>query len=161
MASALEVARYILYTAYKYGDVITNLKLQKLLYYVQAEYLVKTGGRVLFFEPIEAWQFGPVVSDVYEKYKNYGRNPIDDKDLYDEDPRCFELTEEEKAIIERALGKYMGVSAYELVESIHSDAPWKDAYSPDKHNRISLSSMYKFYKALALEKEQLLAELEQ
>ena len=156
MAMALEVARYILYTAYKFGDSITNLKLQKLLYYVQADYLVNHNGRPLFAENIEAWQYGPVIREVYNVYKCFGRTPINDECLTEQ----FELTSEEKEAIEDSLEQYMSYSAYELVSNIHQEQPWIDAYEEGKDNIISTESMYNFYKSLALEKEELLAEIE-
>lgn len=156
MAKASEVAKYILYTAYKFGDSITNLKLQKLLYYIQVDYLVKHNGMPLFAENIEAWQYGPVVREVYNLYKCFGRNPINDEGLSEQ----FELSTEEKKSIEDSLEKYMSYSAYELVSNIHQEQPWIDSYEEGKDNIIPNESMYNFYKSLVLKREELLAEIE-
>ena len=75
-AKALEVAKYIVYIANRYGELITPLKLQKLLYYAQADYLVKHNGTPLFEEPIEAHEDGPIVQSVYEFFKPFGHGPI-------------------------------------------------------------------------------------
>ena len=53
------------------GDGISNLKLQKLLYYCQGTYLA-IKGTPLFEHPIEAWEHGPVVPEVYHQYKEHG-----------------------------------------------------------------------------------------
>lgn len=49
----------------------SHLKLQKLLYYAYSEYLLKTGKR-LFQEPIVAFKYGPVVEDVFHKFRHNG-----------------------------------------------------------------------------------------
>ena len=157
MLTALDVASYILYTAYKIGDSVTNLKLQKLLFYVQADYLVANKGLPLFSDPIEAWQYGPVVKSVYDKYKCFGRNPINDEALV----KPKELTDEQKKQIDNTLENYMSCSAFELVRSIHNEEPWRKAYDEHSSNEISVDSMYKFYKKLKIKKDTLLAAIEE
>ena len=75
MYSALVVARYIIKRCNELNRPISNLKLQKLLYFVQAEFLVGEGS-ACFPEEIEAWDFGPVVPEVYHRYKAYGSASI-------------------------------------------------------------------------------------
>ena len=106
----------------EYGELITHLKLQKILYYAQADYLVENKGIPLFEEPIEAWQYGPVVRSVYDKYKQFGRNPIS---MLIE---SINLEDEQKQQTEKTLSYCLGASATELVNSIHSEDPWIDAY---------------------------------
>ena len=50
-------------------------KLQLLLYFSQRHHLAKTG-TPLFPEAIEAWQFGPVIPEVFRKYGEYGADII-------------------------------------------------------------------------------------
>ena len=72
MLTCFDVADYFLSkTDEEAGDVISNLKLQKLVYYAQGFTLAVTG-KPLFNEPIEAWQHGPVVPDLYHRYKDHG-----------------------------------------------------------------------------------------
>lgn len=68
--TALDVAKYLLASM-----PMTNLKLQKMIYFVYADYLLKTGKR-LFEDDIKALQYGPVVPAVYEHYKENGRSEI-------------------------------------------------------------------------------------
>lgn len=56
-------------------DGMTNMKLNKLLFFAQAISLQKYG-KPLFDDPIEAWTHGPVVPTVYHTFKNNGRNSI-------------------------------------------------------------------------------------
>lgn len=64
------------------ADSISNLKLQKLLYYAQGSYLALTN-EPLFNENILAWKHGPVVNEVYQVYKKYGSDGIPDNQLED------------------------------------------------------------------------------
>lgn len=74
MYEALMVARYVINKCIEVGNPISNLQLQKILYYIQKAYLMQ--GEPAFYEKIEAWQFGPVVPVVYYKYCGFGSLPI-------------------------------------------------------------------------------------
>lgn len=69
--SAVSVANYIIKTA----SEVTNLRLQKMLYYCQG-FSLAFRGQLLFRESIEAWTYGPVVPSVYELFKEYGNAPL-------------------------------------------------------------------------------------
>lgn len=123
MHTALEIARYIINKCIELGRPVSNLQLQKILYYVQGEYIRSTNGEVLFEDDISAWQYGPVVTDVYYEYNNYSSNEID---MFQ--PQVY-LEEEEKGIIDPVIISKSRMSAWELVKSTHSEAPWKDSYN--------------------------------
>lgn len=123
---ALDIANYFLYRAEKDGELISNLKVQKLIYYAQGIHLALYGAP-LFNDPIKAWAYGPVVPSLYRKYKKYamGGVPADrffDPDLIDEKSKGF-LDE-----IYTAFGQF---SATRLIDFTHSDQCWKDA-NPNK-----------------------------
>ncbi|OOB80282.1 MAG: hypothetical protein BEN19_05755 [Epulopiscium sp. Nuni2H_MBin003] len=63
-----DIIEYIDYYNNELGKPITNLKLQKLLYYVQANFLLNKKD-ICFEEDIIHWTLGPVVKEVYEKFK--------------------------------------------------------------------------------------------
>ena len=80
MADVQDVARFFIDLAKRQndldrGDMMTNLRLQKLLYFAQGWHLARFG-RPLFDASIEAWPYGPVVPEVYRAYKEYGREGI-------------------------------------------------------------------------------------
>ena len=75
MATASKIAKYIVKEALKRKMPVTNLKLQKLLYFVQGVHLFMHE-KVAFPDEIIAWQYGPVVKDVYYEYSIYGANDI-------------------------------------------------------------------------------------
>lgn len=74
MYNAIEVAKYIITLCTEEECPISNLQLQKILYFLQFRFL--TNGEQLFFNDICAWQFGPVVPDVYKVYSGYGGSNI-------------------------------------------------------------------------------------
>ena len=75
MLSALDLSKYIITKCMNYRKPISNLQLQKILYYIQVEFL-KTKGVPAFSDEIEAWQFGPVVRAVYQQYCGAGSFPL-------------------------------------------------------------------------------------
>lgn len=143
MYCALDIARYIICYAYEKGVTITNLKLQKLLYYAQAWYLVNFG-TTLFEDKIEAWQFGPVVPNVYNEFKNFGRNPIE----LPED-ECTNIISDENCInyLDEFCEHFMKYSATDLVSMTHNEEPWKMAYLSD-NKEIKPDVMKEYYSKL-------------
>ena len=74
---ALDIANYLIYLSEMIGEPLTNMKLQKLLYYCYAWFLVdKNNEEQLFDEEIQAWQYGPVIPLVYDVYKIHGADNI-------------------------------------------------------------------------------------
>lgn len=70
-----DIAKYFIYISHKEKRPVSNQKLQKLLYYAQAWYLVEYGKK-LYEDDIEAWVHGPTIPSVYRKYKKHGSYPI-------------------------------------------------------------------------------------
>lgn len=122
------------------GDLMTNLKLQKMLYYQQGFHLAYFG-TPLFEEVIEAWKYGPVVPVAYRHYEHNGRNGIEpDKDLFLE--FC---NKEERNLFLRVYDIYSRYSAYGLMEMTHNESPWKDT-PVGVGNVISHEKMESFFK---------------
>ena len=141
--SALDVSKYIICLAQRNGDIITNLKLQKLLYYAQAWYLVNNNNSKLFEDDIEAWQYGPVVPKVYNEFKSFGRKPIIlDCDLERDFP---DLSEDDKHYLNEFCEAFFRFSATELVAMTHQEKPWIEAINNGVHSIINTDTMYKFY----------------
>jgi uncharacterized phage-associated protein len=68
MISPIYAANNMIRKASRHGISLTNLKLQKLLYILYAKYYFDVGGS-LFSDRFEAWQYGPVLTDIYEIFK--------------------------------------------------------------------------------------------
>lgn len=75
MITALNIANNFLELAFKENITISPMKLQKLVYILYKEYL-KLTGKSLFSERFEAWQYGPVLPNIYSEFKIYRGTPI-------------------------------------------------------------------------------------
>lgn len=105
-------------------DEVTNLSLQKMLYYAKAVFFVKYGLE-LFPEQCEAWIHGPVYPVIYNKYKKYNKNFLPDCDAQMDYQSL--LDERERQVIQY-ISESMGVySGWVLRELTHREQPWKDA----------------------------------
>lgn len=97
------------------AEYITPLKLQKLLYYIQGMSL-RIYDKPAFENNIIAWQYGPVVEEVYQKYK--GRNPI-------ETPKInYDVCDGIKKVIELVVSSYGQIEANSLIDLTHDENPW-------------------------------------
>src|SRR5262245_24975520 len=120
MNSASIVAKYIVATFQQAGDPIDNLKLQKLLYYVQGWHLA-VYDKPAFPESIEAWVHGPVIPGIYVEYKKYRWNPISDE------VKAPEIDKELKGLIAEVLSVYGTETGWQLEQRTHTEAPWLTA----------------------------------
>lgn len=75
MITPVMVANNFVVRALNEDIPLTPMKLQKLIYFLYREYLKKTGSR-LFTEQFEVWQYGPVLTSVYDEFKGFGANSI-------------------------------------------------------------------------------------
>ncbi len=142
---AEDVANYLIFLASqenqeKEREGITNLKLQKILYFAQAYYLAKLG-KPLFAEKLEAWNYGPVVPGVYRKFKRHGSNPI----IAEKDKST--LAEKDKEILKKVWDAFGGYSASRLVEIVHAHIPWKES-SASADKVISHKAIKDYYSPL-------------
>lgn len=163
-ASLLDVARYTVLRLQQMGLSISPLKLQKLLYYIQAWHLAYFDNHSLFEEEPEAWVNGPVYREIYDLYKNLGiYDQITPQYLgLNEDTLASEVKElhnrmdldqEQWNFLEAVYNHYGVMDHDRLVMLTHSEKPWNEArkgippfvYSD---NKISKDSMYQYYSAL-------------
>ena len=148
MATAHDVAKYLLSkTDEDAGDTISNLKLQKLLYYSQGFHLA-VNARPLFDEPLIAWQHGPVVRTVYETYAEYGGKAIPRPEDFDID----RLTVEERGLIDQVYSTYGQFSAWRLREMTHDEPPWSDAWKIGPHTPIPHRALTIYFSTLVEER---------
>lgn len=110
MYSALDIAKYVINKCTNDGCPISNLHLQKVLYYLQRAYL--RNGEILFVDEIQAWKFGPVVSSVYYNYCGYGSLPI-------EEITKIEILENDLKRINPIIDEYKYKDPWELVRETH------------------------------------------
>lgn len=133
---ALSVAQYIILHEAENGRPVSNLRLQKLLYFVEAYFFISTG-EPCFIDRMEAWDFGPVVPDVYHKYKRFGSMIIQETDSSLAEKLGLDCQEKINVMLEQCAHK----STRELVEISHEQKPWQDAYRNPISNEITMASM--------------------
>lgn len=139
MYTALEVAKYTINKCIELGRPISNLQLQKILYYIQGEYMKKNHGEVLFNESIEAWQYGPVVPNVYYEYNIYSASRIRDKQ------EEIGIIDYDKLIIDEVITNKSLLRASKLVHDSHLESPWITAYERCNGSIISEDEMKDFF----------------
>ena len=152
--TASEVATYFISSFQKKNKEISNLKLQKLLYYAQAWHLALYDVP-LFDDKIEAWVHGPVVPGVFREYKQFGWNPLSvPAPVQDAGPSIF--PKGVKKHLEEVAHVYGKFDAVALERMTHQESPWRDArgnLAPDapSKNVISNPAMKKYYGARLVE----------
>lgn len=138
---ALDIANKLLKKAANIcgGDLMSNMKLQKMLYYEQGYHLAAFKSP-LFKEDIEAWMYGPVVPSVYEHFKRYGASGI-----FPESDDEVRLSEDEEDLFNEVFDAYIDFSAYGLMRKTHEESPWRNTPT-GTGCIISTSSMTDFFK---------------
>lgn len=144
--TALLVAEYFINKANEDNKLLTNKKLQKLLYYSQAWFLVLKGKK-LFNEKIEAWVHGPAIKKLYIEYKEFGFNPIK-KDINVSAFNNLDL--EKRKFLDNIWSVYGSLDADYLEMLTHSEDPWRTAREglqsfESSENEITADSMKSFY----------------
>jgi uncharacterized phage-associated protein len=121
ISSAKAIANYMLQLGNpEIGDIISNLKLQKLLYYAQGVHLAYFQ-KPLFEDEIHAWPYGPVVEIVYHNFKNFGSNAIFLSDEMAEP----NLLKPQFQLINRVFSELGQYSGWKLSAMTHDENPWK------------------------------------
>ena len=134
---ALDIANKIVSkTDLEHGDTISNLKLQKLMYYQQGFHLAYFG-TPLFDEDIVAWQYGPVVPSVYKEYKSFESNSISTS------KEGISLSDDEEELFNNVYEEYNQFSAVALMKMTHEESPWK---TTEINSVISRDKMMSFFK---------------
>ena len=139
--TALDVANYFLaQTDEEAGDLISNLKLQKLVYYAQGFHLAMFEKRVLFPEDIEAWTHGPVVDSLYHEFKTFGAGPIPRPTNFD--PEI--LSSEQRELLDEVYKVYGQFSAWKLRNLTHDEPPYQEGLK-SLGRIISTDSLYRYF----------------
>lgn len=126
--SAVDLAKYVVGYCNKKNQPITNLKLQKMLYFLWIKYF-KESGQVLYTDDICAWQLGPVVPDVYYEFCSYAGIPIMTN------PKTT-INEKSDTTLNSAIDAYLPFTARKLVDLTHKKGkPWDLTYRNGEGNR--------------------------
>ena len=111
------------------GEGIHTIKLQKLLFFAQEEYLYKYK-KPLFDEPIEAWRHGPVVRKVWNKFRNekiISAVPLSNN---------INIPDDVKSILDYVWALYGDKDEWYLRDLTHTYEIWKNKYQAPISNEI-------------------------
>jgi len=122
------------------GDYMTNLKLQKLLYYAQGFHL-SCYDTPLFDENIEAWAHGPVIPELYFEYREFGPTPIP----IPEDIDFAKFDDETRKFLDEIYSIFGQYSAWKLREMTHGEPPWQEANNIGNNTIISHESLKDYF----------------
>jgi uncharacterized phage-associated protein len=126
---ALTIAKWFIAWAEAEGEELSNLKLQKLLYYAQGHHLAQRRAS-LFTDPIQAWSHGPVVPQVYHEFKGSGSSSIE---LPQTDPFIWsDVDPVTTEFLSKVWNTYGGFSAGRLRNMTHEEPPWKAHWRADE-----------------------------
>ena len=118
-----KMLRVISYVFEKLEEV-TPLMLQKLLYFIQGESYA-LNGKPMFCENCQAWVHGPVYPEVYDMFRDFKYNPIDDARFAILEGTEDELSHEERMVVDLVVNTFGEYSGKMLERITHEEEPWK------------------------------------
>ncbi len=143
---------YIIHRSIEIGSPVSNLHIQKLLYYIQANFLVNNDA-ACFKEDILNWRYGPTVEEVYSELREFSSDPIDkvptlevfsmNKFEYEKINLNIDEFKEDKHLIDEVVDSYMGMRVYQLVQKTNNEKPCQET---KKNEVISKRMIKKYYK---------------
>lgn len=149
MCDVVDIARYFIWLANgePEPELLTAMRLQKLLYYAQG-WSLAVRGRRLFDSVFEAWAHGPVSRKAYPLLAKYPQGrAIDPTDGHDGSG----LSLEDRDFVRSIWESYKKYSAIELRAMTHRERPWLEARGdlpPDaaSDRAISDETMRQFFR---------------
>lgn len=142
MYSALQIAEYVIKYSTSQRVPVSNLRLQKVLYFIQAEFLVSKNSPC-FNDRIEAWGLGPVIPTVYRKYKIFGASSIPVPNITNAGRG---ISKEDIELINEMVDQCNHYSTSSLVEITHKQSPWIKAYNSCFSKEMSHKSIREYFK---------------
>ena len=146
---ARSVANVLLTTARARHNTLTPLQLLKIVYFCQGWSLALLN-TPLFRQDIEAWQFGPVVRDVYNEIRRYIDQPV----LTNLKTNGDALTEKDKELITSVLKQYEVYTGPQLIRLTHLPrSPWTTTWRNRKtnHDVIPIQDIKEYFLQLKQE----------
>lgn len=129
------VANFILDYCDRRGRKITNLALQKIVYFCHVWHLIQLG-RPLVKHQFEAWQYGPVLQYLYREFKDYDSAPIlkrsmeIDREVGGKKLVSYHFDRETEDFLASIVEFYSRMRAGDLVELSHAEGgPWGEVWN--------------------------------
>lgn len=144
MYRAMDVANYIIGYTNSMEKPVTNLKLQKMLYFIQG-FSYSKRDEAFISDDFEAWRYGPVVRDVYIEFSRYGSLLI--TDFYNSNYQNINFEKKDKEFLDDMIQSLNNYSTSKLVSASHAkDSPWALAYNNSDKSLISKEDIKNYFK---------------
>lgn len=142
------VANKIIVPRLAEDNPITHLQVQKLVYFCHA-WMLGLYHEPILSHPIHAWRYGPVMPELYESLRRYGREPIRHPiDLDSARVVENEYDDRQKSIISQVLDVYGDLSGVQLSTITHAPGtPWHQVWSASKRRVIISNNLIEDYYA--------------
>ena len=156
---AIDVARYVINYANANDMIVSNYKLQNILYFIQLHFLLNNPLRPCFADDIEARSWGVVVPSVYKEFIRYGSLGIPTvKEYWDLSEGLWNLKRrkykmnilpEDQSVINDVILKCDEYSGTDLLSIVRGQTPWQNAYYRNiKSSVVSVESMLEFIRRI-------------
>lgn len=148
MNDVLNVADAMLKIAKAKNEQLTPMQLMKLVYIAHG-FSLALRDKELFHNQIEAWQYGPVIPDLYHATKSYGRNPIP---LAGIGPSTQSpLNDNDMGLLQAVYNRYGHLNGIQLSYLTHqTGTPWEQVYKPNAQRiKIDNNRIRQHYKELS------------
>ena len=140
MYDVLAVSQFIINYSQKKEHYVSNYKLQCLLYFVQAYFLMELNQKC-FEEKIEAWDCGPIIPEVHQVFKEYGLC-----DILDSSPSPIVFYKgKHQRMIQTVVDKFANYYGSELTKIIFNQTPWNNCYASNEKNEITIEELKEYF----------------
>lgn len=158
---AMDLADYIILKADELKEPVSNLMLQKVMYFLNVMYLISNNDKempLVSDSNFERWDYGPVIKDVYNEYSSYGSSkiivPSEHKKLVNGKGNNLEIksfkldvtkiNQSIRSFIDENIGKLLKFKdPFILVKESHKENQWKVLNPNDKYNNEDSLAFYK------------------
>jgi uncharacterized phage-associated protein len=128
---AMDVAKTFFELAQKDGKTLTNMHLQKLVFFAHG-FTWALLDRPLIIEETKAWDYGPVISPLYNKLKKFGSTAVEPNVFEDIEGINTNIDADSYAIVKKVWDVYGKYNARELSDISHRiGSPWHQVWNAD------------------------------
>lgn len=160
---AMDLADYIILKANELNKPVQNLKLQKIMYFLNADYMVNNKGNALIEdENFERWDYGPTIRSVYYEYSSNGASPIKSNSKhinihrdnnnnivdidFSEGLDINSLDRKERKFIDKHINEFLRFNPFDLVNESHKETQWKKLSNNGEYSNKETVEYYKKHK---------------
>jgi uncharacterized phage-associated protein len=136
-----DIANYVLDFADRAGRPVSNVAINKIVYFCHEQYLLETGAQLVDAK-IEAWEYGPVFRELYSEFKKFGAGKITERARkFDFRARqlsvaAYSLEAVDRSLLDSWIERLLRLSPGQLIDLAHvPGGPWDTVF----HHSSSLN----------------------